>query len=255
VESGMPTERKSAAKVERAARPKEAKAQQNSARSGELESAAREGGSRKEVRRTFKMLREVWLNIGVEKIDTHEGVMIKALLDSGTTGMFMDKQTAARHGFKLQKLERQLMVKNVDGTVNSEGAIMHQVECNVFYKGHVERMQMDVCDLGKTEVILGMPWLVAHNPEINWETGEVKMTRCPPLCGEKSQKKEKVRMTVTEEEEKIVRWAINDKEDWGREEEIEEDHRKIEEMVPKKFLKWKKVFGKVESERMPTRKI
>jgi len=43
--------------------------------------------------------------------------------------------------------------------------------------------------------------------------------------------------------------------DWGREEEREEDHRKIEEMVPKKFLKWKKVFGKVESERMPTRKI
>jgi len=26
-------------------------------------------------------------------------------------------------------------------------------------------------------------------------------------------------------------------------------------MVPKKFLKWRKVFGKVESERMPTRKI
>jgi len=26
-------------------------------------------------------------------------------------------------------------------------------------------------------------------------------------------------------------------------------------MVPRKFLKWKKVFGKIESERMPTRKI
>jgi len=26
-------------------------------------------------------------------------------------------------------------------------------------------------------------------------------------------------------------------------------------MVPKKFLKWRKVFGKVESERMPKRKI
>ena len=48
---------------------------------------------------------------------------------------------------------------------------------------------------------------------------------------------------------------IDDKEDWGREEEIEEDHRKIEEMVLKKFLKWKKVFRKVESKRMPTRKI
>jgi len=36
---------------------------------------------------------------------------------------------------------------------------------------------------------------------------------------------------------------------------MEEDHRKIEEMVSKKFLKWRKVFGKVESERMLTRKI
>jgi len=255
---------------ERAVRPREAKAQQSGTRSGELESAvreresgaptkrksaAREEGSQQEVRRTFKMLREVWLNIRVEKVDTHEGVVIKALLDSGATGMFMDRQTAARHGFKLQKLERPLVVRNVDDTNNSGGAITHQVECNVFYKGHMERIRMDVCDLGKTEVILGMPWLAAHNPEINWETGEVKMMRCPPLCGGKGRKKEKVKRVATEEEEKIVRWAIDDKEDWGREEEIEEDHRKIEEIVLKKFLKWKRVFGKVESEKMPKRKV
>jgi len=162
--------------------PREAKAQQSGTWSGELESAvreresgmptkrksiAREGGSQKEVRRTFKMLREIWLNIRVEKINMHEGVMIKALLDSGVTGMFMDRQMAARHGFKLQRLERPLMVKNVNGTVNSGGAITHQVECNIFYKGYMERMWMDVCDLGKTEVILGMPWLAAYNPEIN----------------------------------------------------------------------------------------
>jgi len=41
--------------------------------------------------RTFKILREVWLNIGVEKIDTYEGVMVKALLDSGAMGMFIDR--------------------------------------------------------------------------------------------------------------------------------------------------------------------
>ena len=49
------------------------------------------------------------------------------------------------------------MVRNMDGTNNSEGTITHQVEVNVYYKGHVERMRMDVCDLGKMEVILGMP--------------------------------------------------------------------------------------------------
>jgi len=36
---------------------------------------------------------------------------------------------------------------------------------------------------------------------------------------------------------------------------MEEDHRKIEEMVSKRFLKWRKVFRKVELERMPIRKI
>jgi len=144
------------------------------------------------------------LNIGVEKIDMHEGIMIKTLLDSGTMGMFIDRQTAARHGFKLQKLERPIAVRNVDGTNNSRGAITYQVECNVFYKGHMERMRMDMYDLGKTKVILGMPWLAAHNLEINWKTGEVKMTRCLPLCGRKSQKKEKVKRVATEKEKKII---------------------------------------------------
>ena len=48
---------------------------------------------------------------------------------------------------------------------------------------------------------------------------------------------------------------MEDKENWRRDEKIEENHKKIEEIVPKKFLKWRKVFGKVELERMPTRKI
>jgi len=148
------------------------------------------------------MLREVLLNIRVEKIDTYEGIMIKALLDSGAMGMFIDRQTAARHGFKLQKLKRLIAVRNIDSTNNSGGAILHQVECNVFYKGYVKRMRMDIYDLGKTEVILGMPWLAAHNPEINWETGEVKMTRCLPLCGgvkvKKKERKKAKRVTVRE---------------------------------------------------------
>jgi len=33
------------------------------------------------------------------------------------------------------------------------------------------------------------------------------------------------------------------------------DYKKTEEIVLKRFLKWRKVFGKIESKRMPTRKI
>jgi len=83
--------------------------------------------------------------------------------------------------------------------------------------------------------------------------------RCPPLCGrvktKREEKKKRGSRVVTLEEEKIVRWAIDNKEDWEREKEIKEDHRKIEEMILGKFLKWRKVLGKVESEKMPTRKV
>ena len=104
------------------------------------------------------------MRIGMEKINTHEGVTVKALLDSRATGMFVDKKFTEKNRFKMDKLERLVKVTNVDGSNNSGGNITHEIECNVYYKGHLERMRFNVCDLRRTEVILGMPWLAAHNP-------------------------------------------------------------------------------------------
>ena len=59
----------------------------------------------RKVRRTFKSLREVWMNVGIEKIDTHEGRTVRALLDSGATGLFMSKGLAQKGGYKLMKLD------------------------------------------------------------------------------------------------------------------------------------------------------
>jgi len=187
------------------------------------------------------------MNIGVKKLNMHEGITVKALLDSGATGMFMDKRMAARHRFKLQKLERPIAVRNMNGINNSGRAITHQIEANMYYKGHVERMRMDVCNLGKTEIILGMPWLAAHNPEINWETGEIKMIKCLPLCGgvrmKEEERKKRGKRVATLEEEKIVKWAIDDKKDWRRKEEIKEDHREIKEISKVEESVWEGRVG------------
>jgi len=113
------------------------------------------------------MLKEVWPNIRVEKVDTHESMTVKALLDNSTTEMFIDKKMIAKHKFKLEKLDRPVTVRNIDRTNNSRGAIMHQVEVNMYYKSYVKRIKMNVCDLRRTNIILGMPWLQAHNPKIN----------------------------------------------------------------------------------------
>jgi len=93
---------------------------------------------------------------------------------------------------------------------NSTEAITHQVEANVYYKGHVERIRMDVCNLERIDIILGIPWLQVHNPEINWETREVKITRCLLLCRRNMKLKEEKRAKkgkkiATLEEKKIVK--------------------------------------------------
>jgi len=173
------------------------------------------------------------MKVGLEKLENHEGVAVKALLNSGATGLFIDIAFAKRKGFKMEKLKNLLLVRNVDRTKNVGRAIIYQVECNIFFKGHVERVRMDIYNLGKTEVILGMLWLAAHNPEIDWEKREVRMTRCPSICGKKKQ----------EEERKKVKKAEKDK-----------DEEVLRKLVPKRFWRWKKVFRKKELERMPVRK-
>jgi len=94
----------------------------------------------REVRRTLRGLQEVWMNIGVEKVDIHEGVTVKILLDSGATGLFMSKKCAQKGGFRLIKLDKPIQVRNVDRTGNSGGVITYEVEVNIYFKGHVERV-------------------------------------------------------------------------------------------------------------------
>jgi len=113
-----------------------------------------------------------------------------------------------------------------------------------------------------------------HNPEIDWKTGEVKMTRCLNECGkqwkikqtksewqkqkEKEQKKERVqrekkkefRKPTVEEEIEIARMV-------GKKQKEKKDLikiRTVEEMVPRSFHKYLKVFEKKKSEKMLTRK-
>ena len=138
-----------------------------------------------------KPLREVTVKIGLERIDMQEGIMVKVLLDSGATRLIMSSEFAKKQGFKLKKLERPMNVRNVDGSLNKEGPIEHTVEVNIYYQGHRKRTEIDVIGGQKQTVILGMLWLACHNSEINWRTGEVKMTRCPEECGKQWRSKQR----------------------------------------------------------------
>jgi len=149
--------------------------------------------------------RKVRQILKLERVDTHKEMSVRVLLDSRATGLFMSKKLVEKQGFRLEKLAKPIKVRNVDGSNNRGGSITYEVKVNMYYKGHVEQVRMDMCELKKTEVILGMPWLMAHNPEINWETGEVRMTRCPPICGQAPEKKVVKKKQITAEDEKDLR--------------------------------------------------
>jgi len=106
------------------------------------------------------------------------------------------------------------------------------------------------------------------------------MTRCPEECGkqwrpvqgklgwekqeeeevkeeagkkreEKEKKKKKQKKGKTVEVRKVAEeWEI-----WDEEEEAVKSEVEVRKLVPEKFHKWIKVFGKKQSERMPTRKL
>src|SRR3979490_3303380 len=124
------------------------------------------------------------LNIDVE-IETTDTAMKRntsALVDCGATGLFVDTEYVRLNNIATRRLTSPIPVYNVDGTANEAGAITEIADVILHYKGHAERTQLAVTSLGKQSMILGFTWLRKHNPEIDWQTKEVRMSRCPPQC-------------------------------------------------------------------------
>jgi hypothetical protein len=107
---------------------------------------------------------------------------MKALLDSGANAIYIDKAYAQKMKLPLTLLADPIPVYIVDGTRNAAGSITHCAEIIIQFQEHREKVTAEVTDLGKNQMILGYTWLSHHNPEMDWTTGTVQMTRCPWTC-------------------------------------------------------------------------
>ena len=79
---------------------------------------------------------------------------MEVLLDSGMIGLVIILEFARKKEFKLKKIERPIYMRNVDGSFNKEKPIKHMVEVNIYYKGHRERMEIDVIRKQKWSIVL-----------------------------------------------------------------------------------------------------
>ena len=74
---------------------------------------------------------------------------MKALIDSGVTGLIINSEFARKNKFRKKKLNRPIYVRNVDNTFNYEGPIEYAVEVELFYRGHKKRTKIDVIEKQK----------------------------------------------------------------------------------------------------------
>jgi hypothetical protein len=106
----------------------------------------------------------------------------QALIDCGATGCFIDIEWAKLNNVPTCPLTKPILVYNVDDSANEAGAITDIADIILRYEHHSECTQLAVTCLGKQSLILGYNWLRNHNPEINWQTKDVKMSHCPLQC-------------------------------------------------------------------------
>ena len=177
---------------------------------------------------------------------------IEALLDSGANIEFIDRKWARIRKILLLLLLNPILVYNVDETCNSAGDITHYAEIVIDFQGHREKVVAEITNLGRHQMILGYMWLKHHNPDINWETGQVRMTHSPWTC-KVLQGKSPLEQSIDALDQNSLRTIYAIKKEQERSEAPKPDPRP-EDLVPKAYHKYLKVFSKKESECMPIRK-
>ena len=63
--------------------------------------------------------------------------------------------------------------------LNKAGSISEVWDTILQYHDHTERTTFTVTGLSNQDIILGLTWLREHNPEVNWQLGDIMMSRCP----------------------------------------------------------------------------
>src|SRR5258708_30920810 len=124
------------------------------------------------------------LNLQVEltSLTSLASITTSAILDSGATGMFINRDFMWRHWLETTPLPQPVLLHNIDGSTNEHGSIMEEVHALLCFRQHSERAQFAVTNLGRQSVIIRPPWSSHHNPEVDWATQKVSMTRCPTDC-------------------------------------------------------------------------
>ena len=107
------------------------------------------------------------------KPDTFDSHSTLALLDCGATDCFLDWKYIKQHQLLTTRLNRTILIYNINGSGNTDRLITHKYEINVQHKDHLEKIWFYITKIGNKKIILGHFWLKKYNPSIDWITSKI----------------------------------------------------------------------------------
>ena len=87
----------------------------------------------------------------------------KALVNSGAMENFINYETVKHLQLGIKKLDKPILICNIDGTNNLAGHIMHYLELLIIWGNKKIPFHFYITNLGSDWLILGYPWLRDFN--------------------------------------------------------------------------------------------
>ena len=165
-----------------------------------------------------------------------KGRTTSALLDSGASSSFIDREFAELLDISFEELPCPIPVNTIDGSSLKNGDVTH-CTVPVLIKSCLgsELLRFFVIKTHNQPIVLGAPWLLKHNPDIDWCEGRV---RPRPL-------RRPVNINAVPSDESCL--GSDNPEALAP--EPTEDHRPVE--VPKQYSDFVDVFDKALLDELP----
>ncbi|KAF8754939.1 hypothetical protein RHS01_05438 [Rhizoctonia solani] len=105
---------------------------------------------------------------------------LEVLIDSGATSSFLHPCTAESLRLPLIDLPSPHTMTMLNGSSPQAGKIWKKANLTFSFDGKHMTKTFLICNTGSHAAILGLKWLDAHNPEINWNQRTLSFPHAPP---------------------------------------------------------------------------